>query len=47
MIGLPWGSEGMPRDVNERCMLTVELVYKANEMGIPNEDIWIDPLQHR
>ena len=44
MIGLLWGSEGMPRDVNERCMLTVELVYKANGLGIPNEDIWIDPI---
>jgi 5-methyltetrahydrofolate corrinoid/iron sulfur protein methyltransferase len=44
MIGLLWGSDGMPRDVNERCMLTVELVYKANELGIPNEDIWIDPI---
>ncbi|TFG46465.1 MAG: dihydropteroate synthase [Dehalococcoidia bacterium] len=44
MIGLLWGSEGMPRDSNERCMLTVDLVYKANEIGIPNEDIWIDPI---
>ncbi len=44
MIGLLWGVEGMPRDANERCMLTVELVYKANELGIPNEDIWIDPI---
>ena len=34
----------MPRDVNERCMLTVDLVYKFNEMGVPNEDIWIDPI---
>lgn len=44
VIGLLWGVEGMPRDVNERCMLTVDLVYKFNEMGIPNEDIWIDPI---
>jgi len=44
MIGLLWGVEGMPRDANERCMHTVDLVYKANEMGIPNEDIWIDPI---
>ena len=44
MIGLLWGVEGMPRDANERCALAVELVYKANEMGIPNEDIWIDPI---
>jgi len=34
----------MPRDANERCMLAVDLVYKANEQGIPNEKIWIDPI---
>jgi 5-methyltetrahydrofolate corrinoid/iron sulfur protein methyltransferase len=37
MIGLLWGVEGMPRDANERCMLAVDLVYKANEQGISNE----------
>ncbi|MDD3995080.1 MAG: hypothetical protein PHT06_04640, partial [Dehalococcoidales bacterium] len=36
--------DGMPRDANERCMLAVDIVYKANEIGIPNEDIWIDPI---
>lgn len=44
MIGLLWGVEGMPRDANERCLLTVDLIYRANQMGIPNEDIWIDPI---
>jgi 5-methyltetrahydrofolate corrinoid/iron sulfur protein methyltransferase len=44
MIGLLWGIEGMPRDANERCMLAVDLVYKANEQGIANESIWIDPI---
>jgi 5-methyltetrahydrofolate corrinoid/iron sulfur protein methyltransferase len=44
MVGLLWGAEGMPRDANERCMLAVDLVYKANEQGIPNERIWIDPI---
>ncbi|MEL7562117.1 dihydropteroate synthase [Dehalogenimonas sp. 4OHTPN] len=44
MVGLLWGIEGMPRDANERCLLAVELVYEANERGIPNEDIWIDPI---
>ena len=43
-IGLLWGVEGMPRDANERCILAVDLIYKANEMGIPIEDIWIDPI---
>jgi cobalamin-dependent methionine synthase I len=44
MIGLLWGVEGMPRDADERCLLAVDLVYKANEAGIANEDIWIDPI---
>jgi len=44
MIGLLWGVEGMPRDANERCMLAVDLVYKANSVGISNEKIWIDPI---
>jgi cobalamin-dependent methionine synthase I len=44
MIGLLWGVEGMPRDANERAMLAVDIVYKANEAGVANEDIWIDPI---
>ena len=44
MIGLLWGKEGMPRDANERCILAVDFIYKANQMGIPNQDIWIDPI---
>ena len=44
MIGLLWGKEGMPRDVNERATLAVDLVYQANQAGVPNEDIWIDPI---
>ena len=44
MIGLLWGVEGMPRDANERAVLAVDIVYKAGEMGIPPENIWIDPI---
>jgi cobalamin-dependent methionine synthase I len=44
VIGLLWGAEGMPRDANERAMHIVNFVYKANELGIPNEKIWIDPI---
>jgi cobalamin-dependent methionine synthase I len=44
LIGLLWSNDGMPRDVNERAMHTVDLVYKANQAGIPNERIWIDPI---
>jgi len=44
MVGLLWGSDGMPRDVNERASLAVDIIYKANEKGIPNEDIFVDPI---
>jgi len=27
-----------------RGVMAVELMYKANEMGIPNENIWFDPI---
>ena len=43
-IGLLWGREGMPRDADERAMIAVELMTKANEMGIPDESIWFDPI---
>ncbi|MBC8461645.1 MAG: dihydropteroate synthase, partial [Deltaproteobacteria bacterium] len=42
MIALLWGPQGMPRDENERAELTVELIYAANDAGIPNEDIFVD-----
>ena len=49
-IALLWGPEGLPRDENERAALCVELLYAANEAGIPNEKIWVDgivtPRQH-
>ncbi len=41
-IALMWGPEGLPRDENERAALAVELLYTANEAGIPNEKIWVD-----
>lgn len=44
LIGLLWGAEGMPRDANERAVHAVNIVYKANELGIGNERIWIDPI---
>ena len=42
MIALMWGPEGLPRDENERGALAAELLYAANEAGIPNEDIFVD-----
>ena len=44
MIGLLWGLEGMPRDEAERGVIVAELMYAANEAGIPNEAIWVDPI---
>ena len=41
-IALMWGPDGLPRDDNERAALCVELLYFANEAGIPNEKIWVD-----
>ena len=44
VIGLLWGKEGMPRDANERAAMAVDFIYQANNLGIPTEDIWIDPI---
>lgn len=41
-VALMWGPDGLPRDENERAALAVELLYAANEAGIPNEKIWVD-----
>jgi 5-methyltetrahydrofolate corrinoid/iron sulfur protein methyltransferase len=42
MIALMWGPEGLPRDENERGALAAELIYAANEAGVPNESIFVD-----
>ncbi len=44
VIGLLWGKDGMPRDANERAAMAVDFIYQANNLGIPTEDIWIDPI---
>jgi len=44
MVGLLWGTDGMPRDANERAAHAVDLCFKANEKGIKNEDVFIDPI---
>ncbi|MFQ5840922.1 MAG: dihydropteroate synthase [Thermodesulfobacteriota bacterium] len=43
-VALLWGPEGMPRDASERGSLAAELMAKAAEYSIPNEDVWIDPI---
>ncbi len=44
MVALLWGPEGLPRDENERAALAVELCYAANEAGVPNENLFVDPI---
>jgi 5-methyltetrahydrofolate corrinoid/iron sulfur protein methyltransferase len=44
VVALLWGPSGLPRDANERGVLAAELMQKAMEFGIPNEDTWIDPI---
>jgi cobalamin-dependent methionine synthase I len=44
VIGLLWGKDGMPRDANERAAHAVDFIYQANNLGVPTEDIWIDPI---
>jgi 5-methyltetrahydrofolate corrinoid/iron sulfur protein methyltransferase len=44
MVALLWGPEGLPRDENERASLCVELCYAANEAGIANEQLFVDPI---
>jgi 5-methyltetrahydrofolate corrinoid/iron sulfur protein methyltransferase len=44
MVGLLWGAEGMPRDSAERGVLVADFMYKAEEAGIPQSEIWIDPI---
>lgn len=43
-IGLTLSAEGIPRDANERGLCAAEILAAAGGYGIPEEDIWIDPI---
>jgi 5-methyltetrahydrofolate corrinoid/iron sulfur protein methyltransferase len=43
-IGLTLGVEGIPRDANERGFLAAQVIAEAASYGIPEEDIWFDPI---
>ena len=43
-VGMTIGLEGLPRDGNERGLLAAQILAEAAENGIPEEDIWLDPL---
>jgi len=36
--------QGCPPDVDSRAESIMETVAYANDLGIPNEDIWVDPI---
>src|SRR4030043_31975 len=36
--------KGMPPDVDSKIERIMDTVTHANELGIPNEDIWVDPI---
>lgn len=43
-IGLMLSTEGIPRDVNERGLFAAEIIAAAAQQGIPEENIWLDPV---
>lgn len=43
-IGLTLSPEGIPRDANERGLCAAEIMAAAAGHGIPEKDIWIDPI---
>ena len=43
IIGLTMSTH-IPKDANERLAIAYELVMAANEAGVPNSKIWIDPI---
>ena len=44
VVALLWGPDGLPRDVNERAALSVDLMMALAEAGIPNEKMLFDPI---
>ncbi len=43
-VALMYAKEGIPRDTNERGVLAADIVFRAMDMGIANEDMYIDPI---
>lgn len=43
-IGLTLGTEGIPRDANERGLFAAEIIAEAAGHGILEEEIWLDPI---
>jgi 5-methyltetrahydrofolate corrinoid/iron sulfur protein methyltransferase len=43
-IAMTLGVEGIPRDANERGLMAAQILADAAGYGIPEEDVWIDPI---
>ena len=43
-VALVLGTEGIPRDSNERAANAAMLMAQGDEFGIPHGDVWIDPI---
>lgn len=44
IIGLTLTKQGIPPLAEERCAIAAEIMGKAAELGVPMEDIYLDPL---
>jgi 5-methyltetrahydrofolate corrinoid/iron sulfur protein methyltransferase len=43
-VALLLSDSGIPRDQDERASVALDIILKANELGVKNEDIWVDPI---
>jgi len=44
IIGLCLSGSGLPADANDRCAIAVDIMAKADEVGLPLDHIYLDPL---
>lgn len=44
LIGLAMTEKGIPRDADERVSIAVEILTAAGEIGMPLENLYLDPL---
>lgn len=44
IIALTVGKGGLPADADDRMVIASEIMARAEELGVPNEDIYLDPL---
>ncbi|MEK6775862.1 MAG: dihydropteroate synthase [bacterium] len=44
IIGLCLSGSGLPADANDRCAIAVDIMTKADEVGLPLDHIYLDPL---